>query len=220
MKFDNYTSRCGKISIKTSLHDGDLHVMARCLITTLDFHQQLKCAENAVREAAENISAEYAPVSVRYFLSDIANQAEHITNIWECALSVVGQAPADGTKVSIWAHFSLNAHTTQVADNLWETKYAGHIYYRYANHLRTSDTSYSLTREMMEEYAQLLSAHGCRLEDNCVRTWFFVRDIDTNYHGLVKARNEVFEKHSLVASTHYIASTGIGGTSLHTAIRN
>jgi enamine deaminase RidA (YjgF/YER057c/UK114 family) len=41
-----------------------------------------------------------------------------------------------------------------------------------------------------------------------------VRDIDTNYDGVVKARNDVFRQHGLTADTHFIASTGIGGRSL------
>lgn len=49
------------------------------------------------------------------------------------------------------------------------------------------------------------------LERNCLRTWFFVRDIDRHYMGMVKARNEVFKEHSLTRDTHFIASTGIGG---------
>ena len=39
----------------------------------------------------------------------------------------------------------------------------------------------------------------------------YVRDIDSNYAGLVKARNDVFAEEGLSHDTHYIASTGIGG---------
>ena len=46
---------------------------------------------------------------------------------------------------------------------------------------------------------------------NCIRTWFFVRDVDTQYHGLVKARRENFIQQGLTEKTHYISSTGIGG---------
>ena len=44
-----------------------------------------------------------------------------------------------------------------------------------------------------------------------MRTWIYVRDIDSNYAGLVKARNDVFAGEGLTRDTHYIASTGIGG---------
>ena len=39
----------------------------------------------------------------------------------------------------------------------------------------------------------------------------FVQNIDVNYAGMVKARNEVFLTQDLTEKTHYIASTGIGG---------
>ena len=49
------------------------------------------------------------------------------------------------------------------------------------------------------------------LADNCVRTWFFVRDVDVNYQGVVDARREKFDSCGLTPKTHYIASTGIEG---------
>lgn len=52
---------------------------------------------------------------------------------------------------------------------------------------------------------------GLDLKTHCVRTWIYVRDIDSNYAGLVKARNDVFAEEGLSPDTHYIASTGIGG---------
>jgi len=54
-------------------------------------------------------------------------------------------------------------------------------------------------------------ALGLELKTHCVRTWIYVRDIDSNYAGLVKARNDVFAGEGLSHNTHYIASTGIGG---------
>ena len=49
------------------------------------------------------------------------------------------------------------------------------------------------------------------MADNCIRTWFFVQNVDVNYAGVVKARNEVFVTQNLTEKTHYISSTGIGG---------
>ena len=39
-----------------------------------------------------------------------------------------------------------------------------------------------------------------------------MRDVDTQYNGLVKSRRECFTEQGLTSDTHYIASTGIGGT--------
>lgn len=56
-----------------------------------------------------------------------------------------------------------------------------------------------------------LMEQQCTLANNCIRTWFFVQNVDVNYAGVVKARNEVFVTQNLTEHTHYIASTGIGG---------
>ena len=72
-------------------------------------------------------------------------------------------------------------------------------------------SSYAQTRTLLEDYEQLLAGREATMEANCIRTWFFVRDVDTSYKGMVVARRENFEREGLSRSTHYIASTGIGG---------
>ena len=68
------------------------------------------------------------------------------------------------------------------------------------------------TEELLTEYEAMLSKFNATLAENCIRTWFFVRDVDTNYHGLVVARRENFIQQGLTEKTHYISSTGIGGS--------
>ena len=65
---------------------------------------------------------------------------------------------------------------------------------------------------MLETYEQQLRERGCSIENDCLRTWFFVRDVDLNYQGVVDARKENFRKNGLNELTHYIASTGIEGS--------
>jgi enamine deaminase RidA (YjgF/YER057c/UK114 family) len=76
----------------------------------------------------------------------------------------------------------------------------------------TSATSYMQTWQTLFIYIDILKLFQATLEKNCVRTWFFVRDVDTQYGGLVKSRRECFMEQGLTPETHYIASTGIGGT--------
>ena len=52
-----------------------------------------------------------------------------------------------------------------------------------------------------------------------VRTWLYVRDVDSNYQGLVDARRELFLEHGLTPQTNYIASTGIEGRSAQAAVK-
>ena len=49
------------------------------------------------------------------------------------------------------------------------------------------------------------------MANDCIRTWFFVQNVDVNYAGVVKARKEVFITQDLTEKTHYISSTGIEG---------
>jgi enamine deaminase RidA (YjgF/YER057c/UK114 family) len=74
--------------------------------------------------------------------------------------------------------------------------------------------SYVQTIMLFDKYIALLKQKGLNLKEHCVRTWIYVRDIDTNYDGVVKARNDVFRQHGLTIETHFIASTGIGGRAL------
>ena len=67
------------------------------------------------------------------------------------------------------------------------------------------------TRLLFNEYNMQLLQEQCTLEANCIRTWLFVNDIDLNYGGVVRARNQVFFTQGLTVHTHFIASTGIGG---------
>ena len=76
----------------------------------------------------------------------------------------------------------------------------------------TSATSYMQTWQTLFIYIDILKLFQATLEGNCVRTWFFVRDVDTQYGGLVKSRRECFVEQRLTSETHYIASTGIGGS--------
>ena len=66
-------------------------------------------------------------------------------------------------------------------------------------------------RLLFNEYVMQLAEEGCKLSENCIRTWLFVNDIDLNYGGVVRARNQVFFTQGLTVHTHFIASTGIGG---------
>ena len=71
--------------------------------------------------------------------------------------------------------------------------------------------SKAATRLMLDGLASQLCGEGMDIPGNCLRTWFYVRDIDNRYKGMVEARNEFFAGCGLTAATHFIASTGIEG---------
>jgi enamine deaminase RidA (YjgF/YER057c/UK114 family) len=69
------------------------------------------------------------------------------------------------------------------------------------------------TNRIFSSMTEMLNKYSMNIRNNLLRTWIYVRDIDNNYGGMVKARRELFEKVGLTKETRYIASTGIEGKS-------
>ena len=154
-------------------------------------------------------------IFVRFFLSDAQNQAEALRAMLETfcwtgregrqnledipALSIVEQPPLDRSGIAVLIHTSAEKRN----------------YLFHSLRLREEEAqgldSYSQSLLLFDKYLSVIHALGLDLKTHCVRTWIYVRDIDANYAGLVKARNDVFAREGLSHDTHYIASTGIGG---------
>lgn len=178
------------------------------------FEQQLRrilLAEEQLMALADLTGAK--PVFKRYFLSDATNQRPLMLQDDTCTISYIQQPPLDGSKLSAWLYLQRGSEVIPSADRLQSTIVRSNGY----EHVWTmgmmigEGSSYSQTQTLLEDYEALLEEHQMTLEDNCIRTWFFVRDVDTQYKGLVLSRWENFAQHGLVPETHYIASTGIGG---------
>ncbi|MBR6820228.1 MAG: hypothetical protein IKM71_07180 [Bacteroidaceae bacterium] len=150
----------------------------------------------------------------RYFLSDGTNQQPLMHDEPDtCTVSYIQQPPLDGSKLALWLYLQRGTEVEDRADGMGSTLVRHNGY----EHLWTmgmtvpEGSSYAQTRTLLEDYEQLLAGREATMEANCIRTWFFVRDVDTSYKGMVVARRENFEREGLSRSTHYIASTGIGG---------
>lgn len=158
------------------------------------------------------------PVFIRWFLSDIVNQYNSVVQRFPCAASVIQQPPLDGTKLNVWVVYRSGDAGKEFSDGIWIDD-EGYIWIGDRGNggeqsvRRKSEiyTSYRMTKEYLERLDHELKRLGGSLADNCIRTWFMVRDIDINYQGVVTARNEVFSSLGLTQDTHYIASTGING---------
>jgi enamine deaminase RidA (YjgF/YER057c/UK114 family) len=145
----------------------------------------------------------------KVFLSDISNQEEQLRQsplmtelIGRSACTIIQQSPIGGAKVGLLLKTSdepdgFTLHSLRLTDD--EVMNFG---------------SYMQTVMLFDKYIALLEAEGLNLKEHCVRTWLYVRDIDTNYDGVVKARNDIFRQHGLTVDTHFIASTGIGGRAM------
>ena len=178
----------------------------------LTYLQQLEAVMNAYHGLLDQFPDTQA-VFKRYFLSDAANQADDIvvTDMTDCAKSIIQQAPLDGTKVALWVYLMSNVQTGMTKSGLYEVRHGDfrHLYNASAHNL-AANSEYQM-RLLFNEYIMQLAEEGCTLSDNCIRTWLFVNDIDLNYGGVVRARNQVFFTQGLTVHTHFIASTGIGG---------
>ena len=178
----------------------------------LTYVQQLEAVMNAYQGLLDQFPDTQA-VFKRYFLSDAANQADDIVvaDMTDCAKSIIQQAPLDGTKVALWVYLMSNVQTSMTKSGLYEVRHGDfrHLYNASAHNL-AANSEYQM-RLLFNEYIMQLAEEGCTLSDNCIRTWLFVNDIDLNYGGVVRARNQVFFTQGLTVHTHLIASTGIGG---------
>ena len=189
--------------------------------------------ENVVRQLEEFIELERhegrKPVYIRFYLSDTQNQAALLkarlscrnavagsapaesetairktpeqpgTSIQESSISIVEQPPLDGSRIAALVRTSADAD-----------KYLFHSL-RLTEEEAAGRDSYAQTRLLFAKYLDIIRPMGLALKTHCIRTWIYVRDIDSNYAGVVRARNDVFAEEGLTHDTHYIASTGIGG---------
>ena len=165
----------------------------------------------SIREAVSKLVSDtgMTPVFKRWLLSDPANQRPLLPEHDKCAVSFLGQSPLDGTKAALLVFLEQNADFSDRDGGLWEDS-RGRIWVGDGYNVSTGD-SLSMTVTYLERLAYELKQRGASLKDNCLRTWFFVRDIDNNYSGVVQGRNSVFTREGLTNESHFIASTGIEG---------
>lgn len=217
------------VSIQYSIFDGKSGVKELHIIVTPihygNFDEQLKQTEQAYRRVLEELETGLdTSILRRFFCSDLPNQAQVLCEssfsnpekqTGACAISWVNQPPAHPAKIALWAY-----HIIDPLANLEITRSGSALSLKRGDLTHHWDTnlysvsnydSYSQSKDILESYCQQLDQRNATLFDNVIRTWFFVKDVDTQYKGLVEARNDIFEIEGLNADTHYIASTGIAG---------
>ena len=140
----------------------------------------------------------FRPVFMRWFLSDIHAQKKLVRNNPDIPVSFIQQPPMNGSKAVLWVWLM-----NDVSGN-YEYIFRGDMH-------SDAEGSYQQMDEILKEYSTDLAQNGMNVAQNCVRTWIYVRDVDVNYSGIVKARRELFDEWGLTAETHYLASTGING---------
>ncbi len=161
-------------------------------------------------------------IYTKIFLSDICNQADLISeylkkNDNQKFYILVGQAPASGAKIAFEAYFCKPVNNVEielhVKKNSVSVKHGDYVT-TWGNLVPDShEDSYKQTEKLIGDLSSEVKETGGNIKDNVLRTWFYIRDIDNNYHGMVNARREWFDKENMTKDTHYITSTGIEGCS-------
>lgn len=194
----------------------EYQVMLAVTDPMLSFAEQFLNLQKAYSEVVRTLLLpDSVAVFRRYFLSDAANQTDSVM-AWECeqslcALSVVEQAPMNGTKIAMWTYLQTSVTASLHQNGMLEVSHSAYSHLWTGCTFNKAANSEYQTRLILNDYILQLTEQGCKLSENCVRTWFFVQNVDVNYAGVVKARKEVFATQNLTEKTHYIASTGIEG---------
>lgn len=199
---------CDKVS--------ECHAIIHADILDGSFEKQLMNILEHKKLLLESDEAKGAvPVFMRFFVSDAANQAPILKAATEgeaCGVSIVEQPPLDGTKVALWMWLQTDVETA-VSSDLHVVR--GGEYDQYflssCKDCTGVTTSKAQMNHIFSDYGRMLAQEGMSVKDNCMRTWIYVQNIDVNYNGVVRARNEYFDRNGLTADTHFISSTGIQG---------
>ena len=140
----------------------------------------------------------------RVYFSDVKNQLPTFERhplaqkLNEGVVAYVEQPPLDGSKVALQTVEGDTSHF------MFQT-----IRFDESEKLQSSEEQ---TFEAFEYHISFLHKQGLSLKDNCLRTWCFVHDIDRHYEGFISGRNQLFAREGLNKDSHFIASTGIGGS--------
>ena len=194
----------------------EFQIMLSVNDSMLTFEEQYRrILEAYIRVVKEELPDNSVAVFRRYFLSDAANQSDLVMD-WECenadaALSIVQQPPLNGSKIAMWTYLQTGVSAERLKNGMLKVSFDDYTHYWTGNNFNKASNSEYQTRLLLNDYIMQLTEQGCSLYNNCIRTWFFVQNVDVNYAGVVKARKEVFVTQNLTEKTHYIASTGIEG---------
>jgi enamine deaminase RidA (YjgF/YER057c/UK114 family) len=170
---------------------------------------------------------------IRFYLSDITNDypklaaSELFQSVKNGAISLIGQAPINGGPLGIIAYH------IKSKDGLFNQESPNDLSDYRCQKMKSAGKNYSLlwttsmvdntnagsekqTKEIFEKAQSFLDLHHMNVRNNTIRTWIYMRDVDNNYAGMVKARRELFDSIGLTCNTRFIASTGIEGKTVDT----
>lgn len=173
----------------------------------------------------KGLSLDYLVFS-RIFFSDIENQKYELlksqlyTKIRQGAFSFVGQSPLLSGQMAVMMNFisppegkkfQKNIKNIDILNNSIIIKGKNYSIIWNANHHGKSGDSAAQTDEIFSKLCDALKNHDITMNQNSLRSWIYVRDIDNNYQAMAHKRKSIFDSLGLSERTRYLASTGIEG---------
>lgn len=166
-------------------------------------HLYMKTGDYVDMENLENRNIVY----VKVFLSDIKNQyaALQESQLWldylsHVPCSVIGQAPLDGSKISLLVCTS----DTRPLYSFCQMRLSG-------DDVADKDV-YGQAVALFEKFIDKCQLSDITCKPAGIRMWVYVSDIEDCFHAVNKARIDVFERYGITADSHCMAVTAVEGT--------
>lgn len=188
-----------------------------------DFKTQLKWIYSAyIKTLKIKGLEEETSIFRRFFCSDLYNQIIYLKEMEfsnpdddknPTSISLITQPPLPYAKASLWAyHIKGKIEKKKEGKNV--SVKIGDLIHNWTTGLINTESNsiYQQTKKIIEDYIEMLKKENMKLSENAMRTWFFVQNIDLDYKEFVASRREIYEKNGLTKDTHFIASTGVGGS--------
>ncbi len=100
----------------------EYHMMVHVSDSKLTYQEQVEALLDAYSAVLQQLPGAVA-VFKRYFMSDAANQLDLLlattTEGTDCALSMVQQAPLDGTKIALWGYLMTYVYSKALSNGLF-----------------------------------------------------------------------------------------------------
>lgn len=161
----------------------------------------------------ENGCSQESEFLLRFHVSDIANQGSILRELVKgrnSFISITGQAPVSYARIALEAWHILPMKKEVLAPGTVKISWQNYSAILYQKEMTFPD-SYTQMKEEFLSLQNTLKEQGLCVEENTLRTWIYCKDVDNNYAGLVKARNDFFDTVNLTKENHFITSTGIAG---------
>lgn len=187
------------------------------------FDIQLDSLKSRLRELMSlKYLDEQSLIYTKIFVTDYINNKDKIeaalvqsSEFSRSAISIVEQPPLNGSKIAFLLLFIKSEGlklTKEKGISQLELHGLTHMFQSVEVPVKRGDRLDVLTTAAFAEHQKLLDSKQISIAGSCMRTWLYVKDIDSDYKDVVKGRNDYFNAHGLTIDTHFIASTGIGGS--------